>query len=160
MNLETRPRYFTEHDRVAEADIAAVISGVWQCHLERLSEWAYRIDYAVCELPGWRCPVLGFLEIKDRPNLVVGQNSGYQIALHKLTFARILTTGTNLKALLSVRACTGEIYVVDLLRYRPSKVILSGRRDRNTLGDIEPMAILPWENWSKVEVFDYRGERP
>ena len=125
MNVESRPRYFTEKNLIEENAIAAVVSEIWHCHLERLSEWAYRLDYAITELPGWRSPVLGFMEIKDRPNVAVGQNSGYQIAAHKLAFARILTTGTKLKALLGVRVCTGEIYVTDLLKYPPSKVILS-----------------------------------
>jgi hypothetical protein len=146
---EDRPRYLTSENVQAEAEVAKAVAERYGLHVEKLSEWAYRLDYALVKKPGWLSEVVGYLEVKDRPKLTIGSNSGYMIASHKLAFARVLTEGTDMKAILAVRAAGREIWITDL-KQKPLKVILAGRRDRGTVGDIEPMAVLPWSTWRKL----------
>jgi len=154
--MEHRPHYHNERDLAAEAEIAQEIEDACGIQLQTtmLSEWAYRIDY--CLSCGWRKPVLGYAEVKNRPNLVYGRYSGYQIAAHKVAFAGLLrASGVDLKSWAFIRPQDRVIYCAEF-GHKPLRQILGGRKDRGDVYDIEPMAIIPWEDFqplAKAAVF-------
>jgi hypothetical protein len=148
--MEDRPRYHNERDLVAEREIAAEIEAACGIQLQTtiLSEWAYRIDF--CLSGGWRKPVLGYAEVKNRPNLVYRKYSGYQIAAHKVAFAQLLrASGIDVKSWAFVRAQDGAIYCAEF-GHKPLRQILGGRTDRGNVYDVEPMAIIPWEDFQPL----------
>ena len=148
--MENRPRYHNERDLIAEGEIAREIEAACGIQLQTtlLSEWAYRIDF--CLSRGWRKPVLGYAEVKDRPNLIYRKNSGYEIAAHKVAFARLLrASGVGVKSWAFIRPQDKAIYFAEF-GHKPLRQILGGRRDRANVYDIEPMAIIPWEDFQPL----------
>ena len=143
-----RPRYQSDANTEAESEIAAAVESAFGFQLERLSDWAYRLDF--CASRGWKTPILGFVEIKDRPGCPLLKYSGVPVAWHKVTWARFLIEGTDCFAWIVIRCPGGEIIKADLTRPQ-SSIVLGGRRDRGTIGDIEPMATFPWTQWTYLD---------
>lgn len=146
--MEHRPRYHNERDKAAERKIADEIQEAWHCHCQLLSEWAYRFDFAVSH--GWRKGLIGYAEVKNRPNLTFGKNSGYEIAAHKLAFGRLLIeqSETKIGTWVFIRPSDGIVYWAEI--GEPVKFILGGRRDRDNPYDIEPMGIIPWSRFETL----------
>jgi hypothetical protein len=124
----------------------------------KISEMLYRLDGVLTQRHpfGYSVPRL-FYEAKAR-DITFGQYpSGYMISIGKLTAARELTAATGLRCCLLARFVDGVIASVDFATCRRS-LRIGGRQDRpGFMHDVEPVAVIPWEEFAMLRGPDTKG---
>jgi len=107
---------------------------------------SYRIDYAVFE----KNALVAWLEIKCRNNSMQAYPT-YMISADKIMSGLDLAKHTNSPFLLVVKwsDCMGYTKINKLTEYQ---IEFKGRADRNDPNDMEPVALIPIENFERIAV--------
>jgi hypothetical protein len=140
--MNDRPTYETTTDRQHEKRIAEIISDLWFCHVRKLPV-AYRLDYAASRAG----EVLAWIEIKKR-NCTIDQYPDVFLSLQKVIAANQLHS-------VSERPCMFVVEFNDALAYarivKPGrKIMVRGRTDRNDWQDVEPIVLIPRDEFTQL----------
>lgn len=139
----TRPLYEKDSDLEKEKMVIRGISKIWKCEWEKL-HLKYQLDYLLLR----NNLGVAWVEIKIRKN-PIKQYSTYMIALSKVTAARSLSEASKLPSFLVVWWTDGLRYIRmdSLLDF---SLGVGGRKDRNDEQDIEPVVLIPIENFIDI----------
>jgi len=139
-----RPTYETSADLQNERQVVDAINELWQTKASKMPR-AYSLDYALTRA-GRVCT---FVEIKCR-TVSSYQYDTYMISLAKVLKARALGREVGVPSLLVVR-WTNMVGYVDL-REVDIDVQVGGRADRNDAQDIEPVCMIPIEQFTRIPI--------
>jgi hypothetical protein len=135
-----RPRYESDSDRKGEADLLSFVCRRWDCTAEKLSD-RYELDYLLLR-NGVGC---AWLELKIRTNAKAAYPT-YMISFGKIMAARRLSGGSKLPSFLAVQWTDG-IHYTRLDEVKRFEVAIGGRRDRDDAQDIEPVILIPMDDF-------------
>lgn len=143
------PIYETQASIKAEKEIIDTFCARYGASAVKLSAVNYRLDWGIF-IDG---RLVAYAEVKDR-DIRFGQYSGMYISAAKIAHGRVLAKSAKCAFHLIIRCTTdgviafancGEDDGVDL-----GPIVLGGRTDRGTLGDIEPVHDIPWSSFWKL----------
>ena len=140
------PRYETAEDLKAEKEIIDAFCATKNLVAHKLSEVHYHIDFALVNPKGI---VRAYAEVKDR-NFPFGKDDGAYLSAGKVAFGKMMATYASVPFLFIVRFDDGKIAYANLspLMLAPPRWL--GRIDRGTLGDMEPIHTILWENFKDI----------
>jgi hypothetical protein len=137
-----RPLYETEHSLAIERSMAAWLEPLWNCKLVKLPH-AYRLDYAALrdqQLVAW-------LELKRR-HCAFREFPTIFLSAHKVLAARALRDASRVPCFFVVQF--NDCYAFADILARGHAFGFRGRTDRGDWQDIEPVALIPVEQFKIV----------
>lgn len=139
-----RPTYETEADLRNEREIISALNEHWQTKSTKLPR-SYGLDYTLTRAG----QVTAFVEIKCR-TVPLWQYDTYMISLAKVLKAKSLGSNVGVPALLVVR-WNDMVGYIDL-RSIDLDVQVGGRTDRGDAQDIEPVCMIPVEQFTRISI--------
>lgn len=143
--MASRPFYETQEDLSREREVADEIARVWKCKVRKMPV-SYRVDYALFSVN----TLLAWLEIKCRRNAMKAYDT-YMISADKIMSGLDLAHHANAPFLLVVKWSDGIGYT-KITKLSDYKIEFKGRDDRNDPNDMEPVAMIPIENFELITV--------
>ena len=140
-----RRRYESDGDRKGEAALLSFICHRWDCTAEKLSD-RYELDCLLLR-NGVGC---AWLEMKIRTNAKAAYPT-YMISFGKIMAARRLSEGSGLPSFLAVQWTDGIRYI-RLDEIKKFDVAIGGRRDRDDAQDIEPVILIPIDDFIPMAI--------
>jgi hypothetical protein len=137
-----RPIYENAQSLEAEAALARVIEAAFGCVLRKL-ERKFGLDFVAMRNERGAA----FIEAKVRTN-AMGRYPTYMVSMHKAIYAESIQRVTGLPTLLVVQwtdaigyAPLGEQYPISFM----------GRTDRGDPADVEPVCLIPIEQFKRIK---------
>lgn len=143
--MASRPFYETSDDLSREREVADEISRAWKCKVRKMPV-SYRVDYALFSAN----TLLAWLEIKCRTNAMQAYDT-YMISADKIMSGLDLAHHANAPFLLVVKWSDGIGYT-KINKLSDYKIEFWGRADRGDPNDMEPVALIPIENFERIAV--------
>ena len=137
-----RPLYESSQDIVSESKVLILIEKAWRCRGVKLPLKA-QLDYLLLRHDRG----VAWAEIKVRTN-PRGRYPTYMISLSKVMAARELAGASNLPSVLIVQ-WTDSLGYIRMDTLENFHIAIGGRTDRNDTQDIEPVVLIP--------IDDFRG---
>ncbi len=139
-----RPVYETENDLRNERDVVESLSNLW-CTKSHKMPRAYSLDYLLTR----ERKAVAFVEIKCR-QVPSWQYDTLMISMAKILKGRAITRETELPSLLVVKwnDMVGYVYMSEI----DMDIQVGGRTDRGDAQDIEPVCMIPIENFRRISV--------
>tara|TARA_A100000172_G_scaffold69562_1_gene49661 strand:+ start:942 stop:1388 length:447 start_codon:yes stop_codon:yes gene_type:complete len=134
-----RPVYEKQMDRDNEAELALIVTQKWKCQMSKMKDKS-AFDYAAIRSN----EVMAFIEMKTRKT-EMNKYPSYLISFTKVWKAKQLYQALHLPVFLLVK-WADKIAFTALHNCKP-KVQIGGRKDRQDPSDIEPVAMIPLEDF-------------
>lgn len=138
-----RPTYENEQSIAAERAFIERLQRRWRCVFRKLPV-KYELDY-VAERDG---VAVAYVELKVRTCNKRAYNE-YMIALSKFVRAGLLSGATKLPCFLCVQWADATGYV-DMMKAQGVQFGVGGRKDRGDWQDIEPVALIPIDQFKDI----------
>lgn len=139
-----RPQYETEADREREREVADFMRERFRVRYVQMPQ-RYPADLLIYNPDG---TTRSWIEVKSR-NIAFGTYDHLILSLEKVIGLQLLARASGMPAYICANLNDGRFLMP--CPAGPVRIDVGGRRDRGDPEDIEPCAVLPWSDFTRME---------